>query len=96
MNSLIKKPSAWIPIAMSLIVLAAMLISIAISSPPAREADEGVGAHLFQIWMVLEALLILFFAIKWLPQEPKQALAVLAIQILAVIAACAPVFLLHL
>ncbi|MBI3335814.1 MAG: hypothetical protein HY001_04960 [Candidatus Portnoybacteria bacterium] len=92
MNSIIKKPSAWIPIVLSLAVLATMLIYIAIAGAPTRQPDEGTAAHLFQIWLVLEALMIGFFAIKWLPQRPKQALLVLAIQIVAALAACAPVF----
>ena len=77
---------------MSLTVLAIILIRIAMFGVPVREADEGTGAHLFQIWMVLEVLMVAFFVIKWLPQTPKQALLVLAIQIVAALAACAPVF----
>jgi hypothetical protein len=94
MSSLIKKPSVWLPVVLSLVVLVTMLIYIAISGVPTRQPDEGTGAHLFQIWLVLEVLMVAFFAIKikWLPQAPKQSLWVLAIQILAVLAACAPVF----
>lgn len=92
MNSTIKHPSAWIPIALSLAVLATFLIGIAIFGAPAREPDEGTGAHLFQIWLVVEILMMAFFAIKWLPQKPLQALVILAIQIVAVLAACFPVF----
>ena len=92
MISIIKKPSAWIPIALSLVVLAAMLISFALFGPPVRQPDEGTGAHLFQIWLVLEVFMVGFFAIKWLPQKPKPAFLVLVIQIVAVLAACAPVF----
>jgi len=92
MCSIIKKPSAWIPIAMSLIVLITMLICFAIFGVPVRQHDEGTGAHLFQIWLVLEVLMVSFFAIKWLPQRPKQALLVLVIQIIAALIACAPVF----
>ena len=96
MDLTIKKPSAWIPIAISLTVLVIMLIYIALLGVPTREADEGTGAHLFQIWLVLEVLMVAFFAIKWLPQKPKQALLILAIQIIAILAACAPVFFLKL
>ena len=92
MKSLLKKPSAWVPVAMSLLVLAAMLITIVVSGAPVRQPDEGTGAHLFQIWLALEALMIAFFALKWLPQRPAQALLVLVIQVAAVLAGCAPVF----
>jgi hypothetical protein len=73
------------------VVIAAWLISIAEFGIPHREADEGTAAHLFQIWLALEVLMIGFFGIKWLPQKPKQAVAVLAIQIVAALAACVPV-----
>lgn len=96
MNPLIKQTSAWIPIAMSLTVLAAMLIVITLSGVPEPQADEGTGAHLFQLWLFLETFMVAFFAIKWLPQNPKEALLILTIQIIAALAACAPVFLLHL
>ena len=96
MNSIMKQPSAWLPLVISLTALTAMLTSIATMGVPHREADEGTAAHLFQIWLVLEVLMVAFFAIKWLPQKPKQALLVLALQIVAVLAACAPVYFLKL
>jgi hypothetical protein len=45
-----------------------------------RQPDEGTAAHLFQILMPLQFLIMLFFAVKWLPQERKAALEVLALQ----------------
>jgi len=88
----IKQPSAWIPIALSLTVLTAFIITITISGPPAREPDEGTAAHLFQIWLVLEVFMVSIFALKWIPQNSKQALIIFAIQIIAVLAACYPVY----
>jgi hypothetical protein len=97
MMPILKRPSAWVPIVLSLIALTMILVTIAIAGIPATPPkDEGTGAHLFQLWMVLEVLMILFFAIKWLPQTPKQALQILALQVVAALAACAPVFLLGL
>ena len=43
-----------------------------------------------------EVVMVAFFAIKWLPQAPKQALVVLTIQIVAALAACVPVYILNL
>ena len=91
MISTLKRPSAWIPIAMSLAILAMVIANIGIFGV-VHGADEGAAAHIFQIWLVLEILMVAFFAIKWLPKRPKGALFVLAIQIVAVLAACAPVF----
>ena len=92
MKSILKQRSAWLPIALSLVVLATTLIYIAVSGPPVRQPDEGTAAHLFQIWLIIEVFMLAFFAIKWLPERPTQALFILMIQIVAVLAACAPVF----
>jgi hypothetical protein len=42
----------------------------------------------------LPALLV--FGIRWLPKAPRQALGVLALLVTAILAAMAPVWLLHL
>jgi hypothetical protein len=39
---------------------------------------------------------VAFFAIKWLPQAPRQALYVLVLQVGVALAALAPVYFLHL
>lgn len=95
---MIRKPSAWIPIALSLVALAAIIAAILILGVPTPQdnKDEGVGAHLFQIWLVLEVFMVGFFAVKWLPRAPSQAFLILIVQVLAVLAACFPVFFFHL
>ncbi len=62
----------------------------------AREADEGTAAHLWQLLMAGQIPIIAFFAVRWLPQTPGPALAVLGLQAVAGLAAAAPVFLLNL
>jgi hypothetical protein len=89
--STMKKPSAWVPLAMSFAALALVLGHIAIFGA-AREPDEGTAAHIWQILMAAQVPIVAFFAIKWLPRTPKQALLVLALQAGAVLAALAPVF----
>jgi hypothetical protein len=87
----IKHPSAWIPLAMSLAALALVLGNVAMFGV-VHEADEGAAAHIWQILMAGQVPFVAFFAIKWLPNAPKQALMILGLQIVAVLAACAPVF----
>jgi hypothetical protein len=94
--SLIKRPSAWIPIALSLMWVAFWIFYLVMFGPPRPEPDEGTAAHLFQLWLVLEALLLLYFTIRWLPPRPKQALPILILQIALVIVVCAPVRIFHL
>jgi hypothetical protein len=78
---------------MSLAALSLVLGHIAIYGG-ARQADEGAAAHLWQLLMAGQLPVIAFFAIKWLPRTPGQALAVLVLQALAILAAAAPIFIL--
>ena len=91
----IKLPSAFLPLAMSAAALAVVLGHVAIFGV-AREADEGVAAHLWQLLMAGQVPLIAYFAIKWLLRAPRSVLAVLTLQVAAVLAAIAPVYFLRL
>jgi hypothetical protein len=78
---------------MSVLALATVVTYVAINGT-ARQADEGTAAHLWQLLMAAQIPFIAFFAITWLPRAPRPALAVLALQLAAGLAAAAPVFLL--
>ena len=93
--SIMKKPSAFLPLAMSFAALATVLGHVAMFGF-AREADEGTAAHIWQILMAAQIPIVVFFAIKWLPRTPSQALLVLTLQGGAALAALAPVFFLNL
>jgi hypothetical protein len=86
-----KQPVAFLPVAMSLAALALVLGHAAIFGV-VHEADEGAAAHIFQLLMVAQAPIVVFFAIKWLPKAPRQTLQVLAVQAGAGLAALASVF----
>jgi hypothetical protein len=90
-QSLIKQPSALIPLAMSLAALA-LVIGHALIYGVVHEADEGTAAHVFQILMAAQVPLLAYFALRWLPSRTKQALQVLALQACAWIAAFAAVY----
>lgn len=90
-SSLLRKPSAFLPVGMSLAALATVLVHIILFGT-ARQADEGTAAHIFQLLMVVQVPIVAFFAIRWLPRFPRQALLVLALQAAAGLAALAPVF----
>lgn len=93
--STLKKPSAWIPIAMSLAALAVLLVYLAIYGA-ARPGDEGATAHTWQLLMAGQLPLIAYFALRWLPQAPRKAMPILLLQAVAAVAALAPVYLLRL
>jgi len=92
---MMKRPSALIPIGMSLIALTMVLAHVAMFGVT-HEADEGATAHIFQLLMAGQLPVIAFYAIKWLPRTPRQALFILGAQIGAALAAVAPVYLLGL
>jgi hypothetical protein len=93
--SIMKKPSAFLPLAMSFAALVTVLVHVAMFGV-VREADEGTAAHIWQILMAAQIPIVAFFAIKWLPRTPRQALLILALQGGTALAALAPVFLLNL
>jgi hypothetical protein len=86
-----KQPSAWLPIAMSLVALAVVAANLVLAGA-VREADEGGVAHVWQLLMGLQVPVVALFAVKWLRRAPRQALRVLALQAAAAAAAMAPVW----
>ncbi len=94
-RALVTKPSAFVPIIMSLTALTLVLGHVAMFGV-VREADEGATAHLWQLLMAGQLPVLAFFAIKWLPRAPRQTLYVLSLQAGAALASLAPVFFLNL
>ena len=91
--TVLKRPSAFLPLAMPVAALALVLGHVAmVGSGAARQADEGATAHIFQLLIAGQVPLMAFFAIKWLPRAPRFSLPVLALQSVAVIVALAPVY----
>jgi len=83
-SSLFKQPSAWIPLAMSFAALAMIVVFVAINGfASSGNGDEGAPARIFQLIMLAQIPIAGYFAIKWLPRQPKQSLKVLALQAVA-------------
>jgi hypothetical protein len=92
---MVKKPTAFLPLAMSLAAVALVLGHVAVFGVD-READEGTAAHIWQLLMAAQVPVIAFFAIKWLPKATKPALQVIVLQAAGIVAALVPVFVLGL
>ncbi len=92
--TILKHPSAFLPLSMSLGALTTVLVFLALHGP-APQADEGAAAHIWQLLMAGQVPIVVFFAIKWVPQSPRRAAFILALQVGAALAAMAPVFLLR-
>jgi hypothetical protein len=96
MNSMamLKRPSAFLPLAISFAALVTILIFIILHGT-APQADEGAAAHIWQLLMAAQLPLIAYFTIRWVPQSPREAVPILVLQLGAALAAMAPVFLLR-
>src|SRR5215208_6516762 len=76
--SLLRQPSAYLPLAMALAALILVLGHAAIFGV-VHEADEGAASHLWQILMAAQLPILAYFILKWLPNRPKESLQVLAL-----------------
>jgi len=94
-STLLKHPSAFLPLTMSTIAFGIVIGYLAVNGI-VREPDEGTAAHLWQLLMAGQVPIIGFFAIRWLPSATRQALVVLTMQVGAALVAAAPVFFLDL
>ena len=94
-SSLLKRPSAFLPVAMSIAALTVVLTSVTFFGV-VRDADEGTAAHLWQILIAGQLPIVAFFAFRWLPRAARAAVSVLAVQVVALVAALVPVYFLHL
>ncbi len=88
---LFKRPSAYMPVAMSIAALA-IVTGYAALFGTARQPDEGTAAHLWQLLMAGQLPVVVFFAARWVPRAPRPALEVLAVQVAAALAAAFPVW----
>jgi Hypoxia induced protein conserved region len=89
--ALLKRPSGFMPLAMSAFALALVIGYVAMFGTEPQE-DEGTAAHLFQLTMAAQVLVIAYFTLRWLPTAPRQGVVVLAIQILAAGTAMFPIW----
>lgn len=94
-STLLKKPSAFVPVLMSCAALALVLGTVAVFGV-VHEEDEGTAAHVWQLLMGGQVPIIVFFMFTWVPRATRPALAVLVLQAVAAVAAMLPVFLLGL
>jgi hypothetical protein len=92
-TSIGKKPSAWIPVSMSLGAVVLVLFQLGTHGMvPGR--NPGALAHLWQLLMAAQLPIIAVFAFRWVRRGARwEALTVLVIQAIAAAAASVlPVF----
>ncbi len=69
----LRQPSAFVPLMMSLVALAMVLGDVAMFGA-IRDKDEGAVAHLWQLLMAGQAPIVALLRAKWLPRAPRQTL----------------------
>ena len=94
-GTVLRQPSALVPMALSLTALAVLLVHIGLFGV-AREADEGTAAHIWQLLMAAQLPALVIFGVRWLPKAPKQAMLVFALLVASIVGAMAPVFIFNL
>ena len=92
--SLLKKPSALLPLVMSLVALAMVIVYAAIFGITPH-ADEGTPARIFQFLLVAQLPIVTYFILRWLPKYLKESLRVLALHASAWLAAFATIYILE-
>ena len=84
--------SGWLPIAIPVFLLALGLRYFAIHGF-VSQPDEGTEAHLFQLLMPVQLVVMAYFAVTWLPRAPRRMFPVLVLQVLAAVAVFVAVYL---
>jgi hypothetical protein len=83
MTRLLRTPSAWVPMLLSLAALALIIGFVArygVVQQPGQ--DEGSAARIFQLLMLANAAAIGYFVLRWVPTAPKPAIAIVCLQVL--------------
>ena len=68
---LITRPTALVPIVMSLLALAILILALTLGVGRSTDGDEGAAAHIWQLLMIGQMPIVAFFAIYWVPREPE-------------------------
>jgi hypothetical protein len=90
-TSLLRQLSAWIPVAMSVGALATVAVHVAMFGA-APEVDEGAAAHVWQLLIIGQLPVVMYFALKWIPRAPRRAMGVISLQTAAILMALTPVY----
>ena len=72
-TGIVRKPSAFVPLAMSLTALGVIGVA-AMFGHLVPQPDEGAEAHLWQLLMAGQLPVLAFFAVKWLPRAHQNRL----------------------
>jgi hypothetical protein len=95
MLALLKRPTAFLPILISAAFLVPLTVGL-LRGTLVRQPDEGTVAHLFQILMPVQIVIIGAFAVSWLPKRALAAAEVLCLQLAGLVCVLSIVYFRHL
>lgn len=87
----VRKPSAYVPLAMSacaLVMVLYFLVAVGPASPDPPH-DEGAPAHIFQLLIAGQLPFLGYFALRGLASDWRAAMSVMTLQGLAIVGAAA-------
>lgn len=98
--AMVKRPSGWVPLALSvfcvLLLIAALGLTVQVApDAPGEVHDEGPLARLYQLIMLVELVLIGWFALRWASRDIKAGATVIALQVLAIAASFVPLLIIE-
>lgn len=79
MVKLLKTPSAWLPLAMSVTAILLIIIYVGINGVRVNQ-DERTAARIFQMLLIGQVPIVIYFASKWLPKSSKEATEIILLQ----------------
>jgi uncharacterized membrane protein SirB2 len=79
--TLLRDPAGWLPMLLSILALGLVVGFVALNGVVHQE-DEGTPARIFQVLILVDAILIGVFALRRLPGSPRSAMAIVALQVL--------------
>jgi hypothetical protein len=82
-RALMRQPTGYLPVAMSLGALAMIVWFVAVHGV-VQQPDEGAQAHLWQLLVAGQVPLMAYCAFRWLPRAGRPALIVLVLQAAAI------------
>ena len=86
-----RHPIVFLPLAISLVALAMVLVHFAIFGI-VEEADEGTAPHIFQLLIVAQIPFVALLALRWLALAPRQTLFFIVLQASVALAVILAVF----
>jgi hypothetical protein len=90
--SLVRKPSAFFPLIMSLCGLAMVVVFLLLVVVPQTPVphDERLPARIFQLLLVGQLPFMAVFALRWFRQDVRAGATILGLQLLAIVLALMP------